>query len=724
MSDNQDQETDELDNNQSPELTPGKLRIHSEEKSVVNDSQPEINNEPPKTDADIDSKLESEPETVTEIHNGEVVDEVDRGSNSPESDSVFESSQRSSLPSLSGILSSFSGRGDFWSTSSQSPTSEPVQAQPLKDSGPDYAAQRKNLALVAKIATRALIDPCLEKSIVLEETYPPLVQFLFVLEYVLLHGLKSKVSMFNKNKSFWAGFHSKYMESLDKSLKDTNRTVQDMPGIKTGIGRARAFIRLALMAKKLPDYLDALQSSDQQFRAEYWEDWSLIRNDEAPEIFGHMQGLSIVDANLSIKGANLDGQIGFIDFSLINAVTESHSNDNHLIKENKRLLDQKSFLEERNRQLEDRLKLRSDKLDVTDETKNQIEAELRASQITIKELQTELDATKSASSSDMSALKESFEHQKSQFATSLSESENKIQQLEKQYGVLEKQMKTETKDRIELEKLLEEEIKQKQQLELGIRLLEQDSYEKVDTLEQLQKQLEDTRSINLRLFEEIREKNEKEKMRIKKLEESHNALSTLRDESEAIQTEHERLKLQEIEFSDQRLRYESEIDVLKVQLLKFESDLNQETEHRRIAENEAQAAKSVAQNLRTELSGSQKLAVTLADDNEKLKETAEQLESALAEMAAQLENAKIDHDDMKDLHDSLTGHKWIDEKSVKTCYKCQRDFTLKRRKHHCRNCGNVFCGACSGNTMVLASNPKPVRVCDTCHTLLLARVTS
>ena len=29
------------------------------------------------------------------------------------SDSVFESSQRSSLPSLSGILSSFSGRGEF-----------------------------------------------------------------------------------------------------------------------------------------------------------------------------------------------------------------------------------------------------------------------------------------------------------------------------------------------------------------------------------------------------------------------------------------------------------------------------------------------------------------------------------------------------------------------------------------------------------------------------------
>jgi len=69
--------------------------------------------------------------------------------------------------------------------------------------------------------------------------------------------------------------------------------VQPYEGIKTGIGRARAFLRLALMQKKLPDYLDLLQSSDQSFRATFWEDWSLIRNDEAPEIFGHMQGLSI-----------------------------------------------------------------------------------------------------------------------------------------------------------------------------------------------------------------------------------------------------------------------------------------------------------------------------------------------------------------------------------------------------------------------------------------------
>lgn len=41
---------------------------------------------------------------------------------------------------------------------------------------------------------------------------------------------------------------------------------------------------------------------------------------------------------MMIKGSNLDGQIGFIDFSLVNAVTDAHEDDNQLKTENKRLL--------------------------------------------------------------------------------------------------------------------------------------------------------------------------------------------------------------------------------------------------------------------------------------------------------------------------------------------------------------------------------------------------
>jgi len=663
-----------------------------------------------------------EPEKVVESEVAEIAKEKSLWSENAStngSESNLVQSQRSSLPSLSGILSTFSGRGDFWSTSSTSP-----QVEKSSDDGPDYLGQRRNLSLVAKIATRALIDPCLEKSIIIEENYPPLVQFLTVLEEVLLHGWKQKISMFNRNKSFWAVFDHKHMELAVPELKDTNKTVKDLPAIKTGLGRARAFLRLALMQKKLPDYLDALQASDASFRAEFWEDWALLRHDEAPEIFGHMQGLSIVEANLDLKGVNLDGQVGVIDFSLVAAVTDasSNANTNQLEKENKRLLDQKSFLEERNRQLEDRLKLRTDKLDVTDETKNNLESELKAAKIMIENLQEELNSVKVGAESDSKALNESFAVQKTGFKAKTEELVGEIDDFKKRYSVLENQVKVETQERLELEKMLENEIKNKQQLELGIRMLERDAYEKQDTLEQLQKQLEDTRSINQRLFDEVREKNDRERERLRKLEESKQAISALRSENENIFTEHEKLKIQEADASDMKLRLESEIDDLKVQVLKYESDLNQETDRRKIAENEAKAAKMVAENLKTEHEGSKTLVSSLEVEVAEFKATVGDLESALTDMAAQLENAQLDRDDMKDLHESLTGHSWVDEKTVKCCAKCNRDFTLKRRKHHCRNCGNVYCGSCSSNSMPLASNPKPVRVCDNCHVLLLARL--
>ena len=71
---------------------------------------------------------------------------------------------------------------------------------------------------------------------------------------------------------------------------------------------------------------------------------------------------------------------------------------------------------------------------------------------------------------------------------------------------------------------------------------------------------------------------------------------------------------------------------------------------------------------------------SLALEKQEARAQVEELESALAEMASQLEHAKIDHDDMKDLHQSLTGHSWVDEKTIKTCKLCTKDFTIKRRK--------------------------------------------
>lgn len=61
------------------------------------------------------------------------------------------------------------------------------------------------------------------------------------------------------------------------------------------------------------------------------------------------------------------------------------------------------------------------------------------------------------------------------------------------------------------------------------------------------------------------------------------------------------------------------------------------------------------------------------------------------------------------------GRKWADDAQVTHCTGCEKLFTVTIRKHHCRNCGNIFCNECSAKSAATPSSKKPVRVCDNCY---------
>jgi len=61
---------------------------------------------------------------------------------------------------------------------------------------------------------------------------------------------------------------------------------------------------------------------------------------------------------------------------------------------------------------------------------------------------------------------------------------------------------------------------------------------------------------------------------------------------------------------------------------------------------------------------------------------------------------------------------WVDDEAVSHCFTCNREFDFFNRKHHCRYCGQIFCGDCSPDKKLLPVEfgmNEPQRVCNPCR---------
>ncbi|KAL5225989.1 hypothetical protein ABZP36_012628 [Zizania latifolia] len=59
---------------------------------------------------------------------------------------------------------------------------------------------------------------------------------------------------------------------------------------------------------------------------------------------------------------------------------------------------------------------------------------------------------------------------------------------------------------------------------------------------------------------------------------------------------------------------------------------------------------------------------------------------------------------------------WVPDDAVNKCTVCMTYFSAFNRRHHCRNCGDIFCDKCTqGRTpLTTDADAQPVRVCDRC----------
>ncbi|MBN3308379.1 MTMR4 protein, partial [Amia calva] len=65
--------------------------------------------------------------------------------------------------------------------------------------------------------------------------------------------------------------------------------------------------------------------------------------------------------------------------------------------------------------------------------------------------------------------------------------------------------------------------------------------------------------------------------------------------------------------------------------------------------------------------------------------------------------------------------RWVPDHMASHCFSCDSEFWIAKRRHHCRNCGNVFCKDCCHLKLPIPDQQlyDPVLVCNSCHDLLL-----
>jgi len=75
--------------------------------------------------------------------------------------------------------------------------------------------------------------------------------------------------------------------------------------------------------------------------------------------------------------------------------------------------------------------------------------------------------------------------------------------------------------------------------------------------------------------------------------------------------------------------------------------------------------------------------------------------SELSPKTVRFVHSQLDHSPTSNLQTNRNKNQqkkfWMPDKSVNKCYDCQSVFTVFKRKHHCRVCGQIFCWKCSNN---------------------------
>lgn len=465
---------------------------------------------------------------------------------------------------------------------------------------------------------------------------------------------------------------------------------------------------------------------------DWYEPHSVMMHEEGGVISGLLVGLNIIDCNFDLKGDSLDVWSSVLDLSLYlkdgnylekppeNKKSEDKSNTNDLSV----LIDQKTYLEEINRNLSSTVHTLQSKLKNFKMTNDDLSTQLTSCTEQIVQLMQERDLLQDANNQMNEVSARKLQLAQADIDVERETYQKSREGLNEMYNVIRKQLDSEIELRKETEKELELARSMKEESEVAMRLLEKDIHDKQDTLISLRRQLEDVKKLNLELHNKLQLSESTTKDHLHKWSELEEKCAKMIAHTKEVEKSLSEALTKKTAAENMVYQLNNKIADSESERTALDTNLKIEREWRTRLQEDSVKDKERIGAMQMELKQLAQIKKEYQVLHEKymtLKKSYSEQEMALVEMGSHLSNSQQKVEEMKEVTQSMKDMRWAEDKDAAQCQQCNQPFSLARRKHHCRNCGGIFCNSCSDYTMPLPSSAKPVRVCDSCHTTLLQR---
>lgn len=488
--------------------------------------------------------------------------------------------------------------------------------------------------------------------------------------------------------------NAKQMEKMKKSLEESNakclqieqkmtalsQDYEQMQKVKQGLENQllEAKNNLENKVKELQSEKTSFQEKQDQLQKSLKEQEMLYQG----QIKEHTAKISALEADLQTERENLKVQI-----------------------ESEKTLNEKvSQMNDTNAELKEQISGVEHKLKETERQKEQQAAESATCQEELQQKLQQAETDKMELRNKLKDAEQSMSHVKGKLKKNEDELDDVMSKLSLTEQQLEKsqqreedlktsidQLKEEISTLLEAKQLL---INQKLELQSKITLLEKQ-------VTNTQGQLNELRENAATLQSSLENANADLKAQLANKETSYKELEKKCDENET--------------------RYEMQASVLNENLTTVRGDLivcQQSLEDRTTANDELLGQKLELEAKLENSNDERKLLLErcLASEAEceSLQDRISQVTRKLDDTQAALQELGRENQSLQIMTTKVQNRKWTDDSQVLDCMGCGKAFSLTIRKHHCRNCGNIFCNECSARQAPIASAKKPVRVCDSC----------